>query len=75
MTGRPRSTSMLDVLKSLSVEPGTDSNDLFHALSMSSARFDEIGARLLRVTERLLPSTLPGSSESSPTTATSWPTT
>lgn len=70
MTPQRPSTSMLDALKSLSVEPGSDSNELFAAVSIASARFEQSGAKLLRIAR--LPSRSPSqeSSAISPTSGT-----
>lgn len=71
MKTRPRqSISMLDALKSLSVEPGEDSNALFWALSIGSARLEAIGGRLDRIIARPSPGNSETSSETSAIGAT-----
>ena len=65
MTPQRRSISMLDVLKPLSVEPGSDSNEPVLELSIASAQLESHGAKLDRITRRLSLGRLLGLSESS----------
>jgi hypothetical protein len=69
----PPSTSMLDVLRPLLEEPGSDSSELSAALSIASARFEWSGGRLDRIGAQLSRSEPLRPSESSPTLPTTSP--
>lgn len=62
--------SMHDALTSLSVEHGEDSNALFWALSIGSARLEAIGGRLDRLIAQHSPGDSRMCSETSPTSRT-----
>jgi len=62
---------MHDVLTSLSAQPGEDSNELYWAISIASARLDAFGGKLDRIIARRshgTSPTLPGISPTLPTT-------
>ena len=71
-TQQRQSISMLDALKHLSVEPGSDSNELFAAVSIASARFASSGGKLSRIVKQLSPSPPPRPSANSETLPTPW---
>jgi hypothetical protein len=64
MTRRPPLTSMHDVLAPLLTEDSEDSNELLSALSIASARFEESGGKLDRITKRIFSSRSPKPSAS-----------
>lgn len=70
MTPPRQSISMLDALKHLSVEPGSDSNGLFAAVTIAFANFESSGGKLARIGRQLSPSPSPKRSESSATRRT-----